>query len=367
MPKILIPKQSYSQQPSSTTVVSQTQDNSENYNPAISSNCVIGAKNYNSEESLGMYLQIKNHLSEFKEEEDKKIARANLNVYDKDSVNNLITDSTQYDSDLSDELIIPETVGGIEKGTPLKELTEKTISQVLDQLLFPEIQPTVTEPSVSISITGSWKNNGIYEVGFEAPQETNFNITFNRGKSEVIGIEPLPRSGEETGRSLTYNDSELPLKIILGELRYKATISYSEGPELKTSKGNKASIDPNPLPEGTISNTASIYGVYPYYANNSDNASDSKLPLTKDLTITVNYVSENPNKHRFIVPEIYNLTKVQMLNTLSGKYEDISLQLFTQSSKVINVQGENINYIIHTRSDSGFIGSASYKFTIQKK
>ena len=59
---------------------------------------------------------------------------------------------SSYESEIQDkETIVPESIGGIEAGTKLSQLEGKTFGQMFDYLLFPEINPTVQNPSASIS------------------------------------------------------------------------------------------------------------------------------------------------------------------------------------------------------------------------
>ena len=55
-----------------------------------------------------------------------------------------------YDTNFKN-LVVPSTVGGIKANTPASELAEKNISEVLDMILFPEMNPTITAPSATIS------------------------------------------------------------------------------------------------------------------------------------------------------------------------------------------------------------------------
>lgn len=53
------------------------------------------------------------------------------------------------------DAVIPKEVGGIKAGQSLEDIYKSTngsISKVLDAILFPEIEPTIIQPSVSISI-----------------------------------------------------------------------------------------------------------------------------------------------------------------------------------------------------------------------
>lgn len=111
------------------------------------------------------------------------------------------------------------------------------------------------------------------------------------------------------------------------------------------------------------SKTLNVTGVYPYYTNKDNITAFSKLALTTNKTLDVTFVAETAsNKHAFKIPAKYNVTKITLLNTLSGKYEDYSVSRFSVTTETINVQGTNVQYKVYTRND-GTNGSSSFKIT----
>ena len=111
------------------------------------------------------------------------------------------------------------------------------------------------------------------------------------------------------------------------------------------------------------SKTLNVTGVYPYYTNKDNITAFSKLTLTTNKTLDVTFVAETAsNKHAFKIPAKFNVTKITLLNTLSGKYEDYSVSRFSVTTETINVQGTDVQYKVYTRSD-GTNGSSSFKIT----
>lgn len=111
------------------------------------------------------------------------------------------------------------------------------------------------------------------------------------------------------------------------------------------------------------SKTLNVTGVYPYYTNKDNITAFSKLALTTNKTLDVTFVAETAsNKHAFKIPAKFNVTKITLLNTLSGKYEDYSVSRFSVTTETINVQGANVQYKVYTRND-GTNGSSSFKIT----
>lgn len=106
-----------------------------------------------------------------------------------------------------------------------------------------------------------------------------------------------------------------------------------------------------------------VTGVYPYYTNKDNITTFAKLGLTTNKTLDVTFVAETAsNKHAFKIPAKFNVTKITLLNTLSGKYEDYSVSRFSVTTETINVQGANVQYKVYTRND-GTNGSSSFKIT----
>lgn len=134
----------------------------------------------------------------------------------------------------------------------------------------------------------------------------------------------------------------------------------------KTSKEHK-SVAKNTITKTSLtpsnSKTLNVTGVYPYYTNKDNITTFAKLELTTNKTLDVTFVAETAsNKHAFKIPAKFNVTKITLLNTLSGKYEDYSFSRFSVTTETKNVQGTDVQYKVYTRSD-GTNGSSSFKIT----
>ena len=134
----------------------------------------------------------------------------------------------------------------------------------------------------------------------------------------------------------------------------------------KTNEEHKTEPKDTTTKTSTIpsnSKTLNVTGVYPYYTNKDNITAFAKLPLTTNKTLDVTFVAETAsNKHAFKIPTKFNVTKITLLNTLSGKYEDYSVSRFSVTTETINVQGTDVQYKIYTRND-GTNGSSSFKIT----
>lgn len=284
---------------------------------------------------------------------------------------------------------MPNAVGGIAAGTTVSKLNGKTQNQIIDMLLFPEQQPTVQAPSAGIAFAGSFSNNGISEVGAVAPVSgTNITTSFNQGYGRAAGQPDKKRAGALNSEAsfIYYGGQEtnktLPTKISLGTMQYNYHAAYAQGEQLVTSWGNKASIQPNPLPAGAVNSGAIyIYGTYPYFCN-GDNASTSagegnmpsaptpnkKLKLYKwtDTLIGAKFASEASTGTRleFKFPSTKNVTKVEFFNTVSGKWE-----VFSSANYVIsdagNIAVQSVNVAYKKLTTQGALsGALQLRFTV---
>lgn len=294
-----------------------------------------------------------------------------------------------YTTDLPDSLVVPQTIGGINKGTKVSDLEGSTISQMFDNLLFPEVQPTIQAPSATIHFKDTFSSNGVYEVGTTAPIAANFNTSFNRGTCTVVGQADKNRAGNlDSGNSFIYYGGDtstktLPAKVTLGTMQYNYHAAYAQGDTLVTSKGNKASVTPNPLPAGSVnSSNLTIFGTYPYYCNGQSASSssgdsnfptsatpDTKLPLYKwtDTLVGAKFASEaaTGTRMQFMYSNRKKVTKVEFYNSISGKWETFDTSNYNVKSgiKTYSVQGTNETYNILTTTGP-LSGSVQYRFTM---
>lgn len=281
---------------------------------------------------------------------------------------------TKYLSSMSDDIATVEDLGGIPAGTTAGDLKKKTVSQVLDELIFPTIYPTYQAPTASLSLKSTSTTPTIQEIGTtgsSVPTKNSFNTGFNQGKIMIAGVEKQKRAGAlKDGESFIYINNnpetkDFPTEIPDGTITYKYRASYEAGPQPLDSKGQNYQT---PLPAGTVDSSAvTITGVYPYFTNKDNVSAFAKLPLTTSTTLNdIKFVAEGPAKHTFKLPATYTVTKIEMLNTLSGKYEDFGVSKFTKTTENIEVQSKSVSYAVYTRNDSGFNGEATFKITFTK-
>ena len=294
-----------------------------------------------------------------------------------------------YKSSLGDTVQMPNTVGGIAAGTTVATLNGKKQNEIIDMLLFPEQQPQVVAPSATILLSSGFINNEIIEVGMAAPVAgTNIKTAFNQGYGRVAGQPDKKRAGALNSEAsfIYYGGQEsnktLPTKVVLGTMQYNYHAAYAQGEQLVTSWGNKASVQPNPLPAGTVNSVAVyIYGTYPYFANGADASTsngdgnmpsvpvpNNKLKLYKwtDTLIGAKFASEASSDTRleFKFPSTKNVTKVEFYNTVSGKWEVFASANYAISDAGnIQVQGVPVAYKKLT-TQGAMSGALQLRFTV---
>lgn len=280
----------------------------------------------------------------------------------------------KYKSALSDDIATVNALGGIPAGTTVAQLKNKTFSQLFDELIFPTVNPTFENPIAYLSLKSTSTTPTIQEVGTtgaSVPVAASFNTGYNAGAIKIAGVKKQDRAGalDPAGSFIYINNTPtnktFPTKIPEGATTYKYRAAYRQGPQPLDSKGNNYQT---PLPAGVVySATITINGVYPYFTNKDNNETFAKLALTTSNTLSaVKFKAEGPNKHTFKLPVKYILTKVELLNTLSGKYENYGTDKFTKTTENIEVQGEQVEYAVYTRNDAGFNGESTFNITFSK-
>lgn len=289
-------------------------------------------------------------------------------------LNNTIEENLYYQSELDDTLAILEDHGGLEVGVTVADLKQKTFSQLFDEILFPTIYPTFVNPTATLTIKDTGLTPTIQEVGTTGsavPTANSFNHSFNPGAINILDKKQNNRSGSErTDESYIYingnnSNTNFPTIIPDGTITYSYRAFYNEGPQPKDSKGNDYQT---PYPAGYVdSNIITVYGVYPYFANADNNDVVQKLPLTTASSITsLDFAAEGNLKHQFKLPKKYTVTKIEMLNTLSGRFEEIDKNIFAQTTESITVQGSSVAYTVYTRNDSGLNGASTFSIYFTK-
>lgn len=282
-----------------------------------------------------------------------------------------LTEILKYKSALADDIATVNALGGIPAGTTVAQLKNKTFSQLFDELIFPTVNPTFENPTAFLTLNRISTIQEVGTTGASVPVGASFNTIYDPGAIKIARVKKQNRGGDlQPAKSFIYinNDpanKKFPTEIPEGSITYKYRAAYAQGPQPLDSKGNNYQT---PLPAGTVDSAAvTINGVYPYFTNKDNNEAFAKLALTTSNTLSaVKFKAEGPNKHTFKIPAKYTLTKVELLNTLSGKYENYGIDKFTKTTENIEVQRKQVSYAVYTRNDAGFNGESTFNITFSK-
>lgn len=275
-----------------------------------------------------------------------------------------------YDTKLDDNIATTEKLGGIAAGTKVSALKGRKITEVLDDLIFPTVQPTKTDPSVSLSLKSTYKN--IQEVGANGPVLNNFTTTFNQGTIKIGNTTTGVRAGAKTSDLIYAGTESNPVTetagvVTLGTTNYFYKVNYAAGDEPKDSKGNPATSFTQ-LPAGSkVSSALPIYGVYPFYGTTTDtnivNKTVTKLTLTKDLSFTCTLAAEAADSKQVIkIP--HTVTKIELKDPF-GNWVAQPLEEFPKTTENIDVNGTSVVYNVYTRNQ-GQNGATEFRITYTK-
>jgi hypothetical protein len=247
------------------------------------------------------------------------------------------------------------SVGGITAGSTFDELT---FPQMMDLMLYPELFPTLTNPSNTFSLTQA----GLQEIG--ATINLNFSATFSRGTiSPAYGTSGyrsgLPSQYGYTGTGLTSNPSSAltdsqsvtGYTVVSGAQSWTSSVTYLGGEQPLSSKGNNYST---PLAPGTTgSTTRTITGVYPTYATTASiSTMTAQTLLAHGSQKDTSMVAESGgDKQSVEFPTVWGtITILQQYNTLSSTWDAINLATFTVTTINKTINGATVEYKKYTHN-----------------
>lgn len=164
-----------------------------------------------------------------------------------------------YKTDLPDEMLSPESVGGISQGTAVQSLKGKSLSYIVDTLLFPTYVRDLIYPTLSYNMSSR-----IVEVGSSVLTPT---LTFVQNDA-----------GAETSRTeqLLYKGLDATDYNSLGVYTHRGSVSYNTGEYLVDNKGQ---ITNKRVEAGTLEAVVQVTTTYPWYSGNTDGM--VKQPLVR--------------------------------------------------------------------------------------
>ena len=153
----------------------------------------------------------------------------------------------------------PYTVGGIQEGTTAESLTGKSISDILDLMLFPVYVRNLIPPTLVYSALPS-----LVEVG-SSLLHPELTFTQNDAGSQTSTVE-----------TILFNDSHYDNAsyIGIGVYKYEATVNYEAGEYLVNNKGE---ITDSRIEAGSISTSVSTTATYPWYTGTNTQTFKQRL------------------------------------------------------------------------------------------
>lgn len=304
------------------------------------------------------------------------LSDANYSSADKSALDKLVKDvlhlQTSNTEKYTNSTPTVVEVGGIPAGTTFEGVT---ISEVFNMMLYPELFPSLTAPSLTLTDNIAT----LVEVG--STNTVTLSATFSRGTiSPAYGTSGyrsgLPSSyvytiaGVEdtvTSTALTNTKSVSYTPTTVGTTTWSCKVNYSTGEQPLSSKGNNYSTA---LTEGTTATkSTSTTAVYAFYATTSALGTLTKQTLSDGSAgyYEASMVADTSTSYQTIDlhEDIATVTGVMQLNTLSNTWEWIngsktnSVAAFTASTTT----HDNETYKRYT-NNTGSIGARQLRFYI---
>lgn len=235
---------------------------------------------------------------------------------------------------------------------------------MLDDILYPTLQPTVTQPSVAIKYKNTVPNAStpfVVEVGTVLPTKTassanGFTYTPNRGTVSITNADGntyYAGAVDESKRSLTMTDNAWGTSA--SEKQYVITYKdwFANGAKLLDNKGQESTVASWTANYNATAATVKIDAVFPIYANTESIDSVDKQPILDYILKAIAYEVSIPaettgDKFTFDIPSSMNakLGKVLQYNPNSGKY-DKEVPIFPLTETVIH-NGVRYNRYVRT-------------------
>lgn len=238
------------------------------------------------------------------------------------------------------------TVGGMPAGTPINGVC---ITNILQCILVPTLNPTKVEPSANFSLTCSPSApTGYYEIGTSISvtgcstfSQGSVNPVYCSGPSVRSGLpyaycyttsfggacSPISSSGLSDSFTFTTHN-------IAGNETYTNKVFYSSGQTILNSAGSNATFTTtctcNPLPSGSTSNiNRSIFAIYPYFYGKLTGstrpvpdatlvAAGTKVVCPSTSTVTIDFDSAGDEYTWLAIPQVSTSKTCWYINALDN-------------------------------------------------
>lgn len=246
------------------------------------------------------------------------------------------------------------------------------VGNILDRIIFPTVQPIVTEgPQTSISYNNSSKDGEIIVLKVGAILNVSqFTGTQSTGSVDwVYNDGVITHLGDYTGNptvSTTISPGSFGNELTEGTHTVTRKVTYANGNTYKTNKQGTSNL---PAYEGgSISNTKVFHVVCPirYNGNSISNLSDEKFDdyIGKDGEIIIDIPKETEtNKFQLEVPSHLEF-EVKQFNPLSETYGPTIKMIEIASGTIMG--GIKYNRYARTSDKNSIQSESRYKIIIKK-
>lgn len=230
-----------------------------------------------------------------------------------------------YKSDLSDNIKMTVSIGGLKEGTKVSDLKDKAFSTILDKLLFPVSVRDLVQPYIVSNVLSQ-----LVEINSSVIPA---NSTFIKGDAgDLIDKQDIITFNSSPFTESTYSQ--------LGDYIYKVTASYAAGEYLVDDRGQTTD---KRIEAGTINETlATITATYPWYYNNNTKGTLVKYNSQSEI-MEINLTGNATIK----IPGANSTLDVLKVDGGLG-FLDVDLSGWTKTTEQIN----NYTYQVWTKNDA---------------
>jgi hypothetical protein len=283
---------------------------------------------------------------------------------------------------LSDSTEVVGNFGGLSSGTTAGTLKTKTLDEIFDIIFFPTQNPTITQPQIGISLTGS--PTGVKLVGSTINYAVDISFPNNRNRVQnTDGTITQPYTGNLSlaqytllGQN-TYNNfdsfsswNNVTQKTGLSHVvtegdngNIKVRVRYLAGTYQPTdSVGANFGSPFSATNTYYNANSSDVEGVYPRFNNNSSGGQTQQnlqSSSQNNIVISQAYQETATIRHGWEFPELIFTGRtwvVQAFNELTNAYQDLDNQSqFNITNTTKTISGSSVNYrkYLNTGSLSG--------------
>lgn len=242
-----------------------------------------------------------------------------------ETIEQLQSSANLYITELPDDTSSPIEVGGLPQGTLVQDLKGKTISQILDTVLFPAYVAPLVQPRL-----------------YYGPIQTLVKVMTPISYPELIFEQN--DAGSELSRQQLYSwDSDVITTYNqVGSYTYNATVTYAAGEYQKDNRGN---VTDQRIPAGSLSTSVTVVATYPWYKGSVGDIQEQPLVAfgissgVKEIQLTGQSVIKLPGANSEII--------TFEVNGGLG-WTEVNLAGWVQSTEQI----DNVTYSVWTKSDS---------------